>query len=310
METTPWDPEGATVVLDVDGRLSDASGAQGVDLKAFYKALVQARSLDLRLARIGLPMWASSAGEEAPLVAMGLVAGARDWIYPGLRDVAVALTRGVGVDALVDQVLGRSDETALPGRVSSAAHRIAPVTDALGMHLALATGHARAMRLQRSGQVAFASFGEGVTTTGAFHESTMTAVASDLPIVFVCRSQVWPSGAPAEAGTVGDPVAERAKASGLWSRRIDGADPLAVHAALSAAAIRARDGRGPGLVEVVVTPMHHDPPAHRDPVERLRRHLDQVGLWTQTFQDVVEAEFRKVLDRAFESREGNGEARE
>jgi TPP-dependent pyruvate/acetoin dehydrogenase alpha subunit len=33
-------------------------------------------------------------------------------------------------------------------------------------------------------------------------------------------------------------------------------------------------------------------PAHRDPLERLRRHLDREKQWTPTFQDVIEAEVR------------------
>ena len=287
METTPWDPEGVAVVLDPQGHVVGDAAVRDVDVKRYYKLLVAARCLDLRLRRAALPMWASAAGEEAPLVATALAADASDWIYPGMRDAAVALARGVDYDAIA----GR--------RFASAAHRIATTSGALGMHLALAAGHAHAQKLLRDGGITFALFGEGLTTTGAFHEATMTAVACDLPLVLVCRSQVWPEGAPAEAGTVGDAVADRAKATGLWVRRVDGADPLGVFGAVAAAADRARGGRGPGLVEVVVTQLTHDPPAHRDPVERLRRHLDTTGLWTQTFQDVLEAEVTAELDRAF-----------
>lgn len=303
MEPTPWDPEGVTIALHPDGRLADGAVTNGLDLKQYYKLLVAARCLDVRMGRAALPMWASAAGEEAALVATALAAGTDDWIYPGLRDAAVALARGVDVTTLVRQLLGRQAEggAALPGRISSAAHHIAPTTDSLGMHLAIATGHARGLALQDAGAVVFALFGEGITTTGAFHESTMLAVSADLPIVFVCRSQVWPDGAPSEAGVVGDPVSDRARSNGLWVRRVDGADPVGVFTAVHAASARARDGRGPGLVEIVVTQLHRDPPAHRDPIERLRRHLDTQGVWTQTFQDVVEADIRTQLERGFES---------
>jgi TPP-dependent pyruvate/acetoin dehydrogenase alpha subunit len=189
----------------------------------------------------------------------------------------------------------------LPGRIASARHRIGTTTDTLGMHLALAAGQAHGQKLLRDGGITFALFGEGLTTTGTFHETAMTAVACDLPLVLVCRSQVWPEGAPAEAGAVGDAVAERAKACGLWVRRVDGADPLGVFGAVAGAADRAREGRGPALVEVVVTQLVRDPPAHRDPIERMRRHLDASGLWTQTWEDVIEAEVRGGLDRAFAS---------
>ena len=122
--------------------------------------------------------------------------------------------------------------------------------------------------------------------------------------MLVCKSQLWPEGAPAEAGLLGDSVAERVKACGLWSRRVDGADVVGVYAALDQAFRRARDGRGPGLVEVVATRLQAgeqstDVPAHRDPIERLRRHLDREKQWTPTFQDVIEAEVRGQLERAF-----------
>jgi TPP-dependent pyruvate/acetoin dehydrogenase alpha subunit len=312
MEPTPWDPEGATAVLDVDGRLADGGAPAGLDLRAYYKHLVAARCLDLRLSRTALPMYAPSAGEEAPLVATALIAGEDDWIYPGTRDAAIAFARGMSADELARQVLGRdasSGGPALPGRVASAALRIATTTDALGMQLALAAGQAHGQKLTGDRGITFALCGEGVTTTGVFHEVIALAAQCDLPLVIVCRSQVWPSGAPAEAGVLGDSVAERARACGLWDRRVDGGDPLATWSAIAAAAARARDRRGPSLVEVVVTQLLHDPPAHRDPIERLRRHLDGQGAWTSTFQDVAEAEVRGRLERAFAVLErGGGEA--
>jgi pyruvate dehydrogenase E1 component alpha subunit len=240
-------------------------------------------------------MWASAAGEEAPLVAIGQLATADDWIYPGHRDIAIALARGIGYDELARQV------TLFGPRVAAESVRIAPTTDALGMHLVLAAGHAHANKLAGNEAITFALLGEGTTTAGTFHEAAMLAVHGDLPVVFVCRSQLWPNGAPAEAGLVGDSVAERARLAGLWVRRVDGADPLAVYEAIATAAARARSNRGPALVEAVVTRLHADVPAHRDPLERLRRYLDRTGSWTQTFQDVVEAEVGGYIEKAFDA---------
>jgi TPP-dependent pyruvate/acetoin dehydrogenase alpha subunit len=300
MEPTPWDPEGATAVLDHAGRLADASAATGLDLRAYYKQLVAARTLDLRLARLGLPAWAPCAGEEAPLVATAMIAAKDDWIYPGVRDAAIALVRGVPHEEIARQLLGRASVPAIPGRIASAEHHIAASTDALGMHLPLAAGQAHAQKLAGERAVTIASLGEGLTTTAAFAETVALAVACDLPLVLVCRTQLWPNGAPAEAGAVGDSVTERARAGGVWVRRVDGADPLAVWNAIAAATARGRERRGPSLVEVVVTQLCHDPPPHRDPIERLRLHLDASGAWTPTFQDVVEADIRGRLDRAFQ----------
>ena len=64
MEPTPWDPEGATWVLDADGDLADGSAAVGLDVRNYYKALVAARCLDVRLSRMNLPRKKSSHASE------------------------------------------------------------------------------------------------------------------------------------------------------------------------------------------------------------------------------------------------------
>ncbi len=302
MQPTAWEPEGVDALLDSKGTLADPAAVSGIDLRGYYKKLVAARVLDVKLRRLELPMWASAAGEEAVSVAVGDLVGAEDWVFVGNRDAAIAMTRGVVLAELARQLLGLpSAETrgrGLPGSVSSEAHKIVGASEGLGMNLGLASGHAHGQALLGRGRASVVVFGEGLTTTGMFHESVALAQAHDAPLVFVCKSQIWPDGAPPEAGLLGDSVAERARAMGLWSRRCDGADALGVRRSIGAALHRARDGVGPGLVEVVVTPLAQDPPAERDPVERLRRLLDVRGEWTQPFQDVTEAEIHGALDKA------------
>src|SRR5687768_15430378 len=122
MESTPWDPEGVTVVLDPQGRVVHEANLREVDVKRYYKLLVAARCLDVRLGRAAPPMWASAAGEEAALVATVLAARDADWIYPGMRDAAVALARGVDYESIAAALLGRGvdGEPALPGWIASA----------------------------------------------------------------------------------------------------------------------------------------------------------------------------------------------
>lgn len=302
MQATAWEPEGVESLLDGSGAVSDPAAIGGLDLRDHYKKLVAARILDLKLGRLELPMWASAAGEEAVSVGVGTLAGAHDWVYVGNRDAALALTRGLAVAEIIRQALRLpSAETRgrnLAGSIASTPLRIAGACEPLGMNLALALGQAHGQKLFGRGRATIVLFGEGVTTTGMFHESLALSLAHDAPIVFVCKSQLWPEGAPAEAGLLGDSVAERARGLGLWTRRCDGADVLGVHRSLAAALHRAHDGAGPALVEVVVTPMQQDPPAERDPVERMRRLLDRRGEWTQPFQDVIEGELHGQFDRA------------
>lgn len=292
-----------TTVLDAQGKLAEGAEVDGLDARTLYKHLVAARILDMRLSRLGLPLWAPSGGEEAPVIATAMVARPDEWVYPGTRDNALAMARGLAVETLIGQILGRGQGggPALPGRVASTDVCVATSTDALGLHLPIAAGQAHAARLNADGKAVFTLFGEGLTSAGVFHETVALAVRGDLPLVMVCRSQVWPDEAPPEAGLFGDSVQERAAVCGLWSRRVDGADPVAVWDVIGAAAQRARSAQGPSLVEVVVTPLVRDPPPHRDPIERLRRHLDAEGQWTETFQDVIEAEARQAIADALAS---------
>jgi pyruvate dehydrogenase E1 component alpha subunit len=311
MQATPWDPEGVETILDGEGRLVDPQAAQGIDLRGLYKALVHARQLDLRLSRMGLPMWVPAAGEEALTVLIGQLSRSEDWVYPGPRDAAIALARGVPIEAIALCALGDpSSETkgrALPGPVASVRHNIAVPGEALGMNLAIAAGRAHGQSLDDASGITVAIVGEGVTTTGPFHESMAIAVANELPLVVVCKSQPWPSGAPAEAGHLGDHLTARMHSAGCFSRRCDGADVVSCHRALSTALAHAREGDGPAFIEAFVTPLTPEVPLRRDPVERLRRHLEQRGEWTQTFQDVIEAEFRGHFDKAISTAEGRGE---
>lgn len=302
MEQSPWDPEDVEFVLAADGDPVSEVRIEALEARALYKQLVAARCLDLKLAQRKLPMWVSSAGEEAAAVCVGALAGADEWVYPGARDAGVAVGRGLGFDDVARQAVGESQADHLgrmrPGTIASLTAGIAPTSAALGMHLPIAAGHAHASKLARLGHATTVIFGEGLTTTGVFHETVALAACCELPLVLVCKSQLWPDQAPAEAGLLGDSVADRIRSCGVWTRRIDGADPLVVHQTMRHALLRAREGSGPALVEVVVSPMRQDPPPHRDPVERLRRYLDRRGQWTQTFQDVIEAEFNNAFDKA------------
>jgi len=294
MESTPWDPEGVKVALDRQGRLGDdVASSPSVNRQALYENLVVAREFDRRLA-VAAPSWTPGLGEEAALAGLAMVSAANDWVYPGLRDASLALLRGVPPETIVRDVI----EGRLVGYLEQC---IGPGSDALGMQVAIAGGHA--LGLGRHGEgIVFASFGEGLTTTGAFHESLVTAAYTNAPLVLVCRSQQWPDGAPAEAGTVGDSVSERAQACGLWVRRVDGADPLGVHAAIEWAADRARRQKGPSLVEVVMTRLDRpSAPSHRDPIERLRRHLETEIGWLPARQAELEAELARRFDPIFES---------
>jgi pyruvate dehydrogenase E1 component alpha subunit len=291
MERSPWEPEGVECLLDAHGEPTGPQAIEALaamDLPTIWQACKRARTLDAALVDLDLPGFVSGAGEEAPLIATALLAGSDDWIYPSRRDLALSCTRGIPVEDLLAHLMGKASESSdtssrgfnLAPPPGSNERGIAAQSRHLGFHLPLAAGQAHAQKLANLGHATIAIFGEGSTTLGSFHETLALAARADLPLIFLCKSQIWPDGAPAEAGLLGDSVAERTRACGLWTRRIDGADAAGVWHGVQKAFDRAREGAGPSVLDVVVTRLGSggsSVPKHRDPLDRLGIYLKKSG---------------------------------
>ncbi len=157
----------------------------------------------------------------------------------------------------------------------------------------LAPGVALSIRQRKSGQVALTFFGDGAANRGPFHEGVNLAALWRLPVIFLCENNRWASTTATGLSAAGGSIAARAAGYGLPGERIDGNDVLAVHAAVGRAAVRARAGEGPSLIEAAtirwVGHFEGDPQAYRsrdeaaegrrtDPIARLARALEARGL--------------------------------
>lgn len=282
MERSLREPEGIDPVLGPDGNL--AQDSVKVDLAALWSHLHQARVADELFAQMQLPRFASSKGEESIHAALALRLGSDDWVYPGIRDRALPLLRGADLQDLVAQLRGRSqaETKGRLGNTGTTSHlaAVACPLQALGMHLCLATGHARALKLSQSRAVIVALCGEGLSAHGRFHEALTLAVSAKLPVLFVVKRPIWTREAPVEAGQFGQGVLARARAGGMWALGTDGKDCLAVLAGLDQALEQVRHGQGPALLEVSYAPLHEQSPSEHDPLHRLRTHLERQGLLT------------------------------
>jgi acetoin:2,6-dichlorophenolindophenol oxidoreductase subunit alpha len=121
----------------------------------------------------------------------------------------------------------------------------------VGAHLPIAVGAAFAARYRRTDEVTLCFFGDGATNIGAFHEALNLASIWKLPAIFVCENNLYGEYSPIATTTPIERLADRADAYGMAKARVDGNDVLAMHAATSAAAARARAGDGPTLIEAL-----------------------------------------------------------
>jgi len=113
----------------------------------------------------------------------------------------------------------------------------------------IAAGAAWAARLGGTGCVAVAFFGDGAANQGVLHETMNLASIWQLPVLFVCENNQYAVSTPVGYATSGNGIASRAAAYGFPGAAVDGMDVEAVITATDCALERARQGKGPSLLE-------------------------------------------------------------
>jgi pyruvate dehydrogenase E1 component alpha subunit len=134
-----------------------------------------------------------------------------------------------------------------------------------------------------------------------------------LPVIFFCENNRWASTTATALSAAGGSIAARAAGYGIPGQSVDGNDVLAVHAAVSRAAARARTGDGPSLIEAHtirwVGHFEGDPQAYRskeeaaegrrtDPIARLARVLEPRGLLDAAHAERIRARVSAEIDDA------------
>ena len=97
------------------------------------------------------------------------------------------------------------------------------------------------------------------------------------PIVFVCVNNQWAISIPRSRQTRAKTLAHRALAYGFPGVQVDGNDLLAVVTATREAIARAREGRGPTLIEAVTYRLA--PHSTADDPKKYREDPAEVKLW-------------------------------
>ncbi len=120
------------------------------------------------------------------------------------------------------------------------------------------------------------------------------AAAEKLPILFICHSRREKEN-----------LAAMADGCGLPGIAVDCEDAVAVYRVAAEALAHARRGNGPTLIECKRWPMpcHGERPG-RSPGEAsqtMERYLAGKSLWTAELKKATQAEFARVLDKAFAS---------
>ncbi len=111
-------------------------------------------------------------------------------------------------------------------------------------------------------RVAVSFIGEGGSSLGEWHEAINLCAARSLPAIFCLQNNQTALSTPLQDQAAVRSFADKAVGYGIPGITLDGTDPEAIAAGFAWAAERARDGRGPTLIELVCMRMcghaHHD----------------------------------------------------
>ncbi len=173
-------------------------------------------------------------------------------------------------------------------------------------------GFAWAAKIQKQNVASLVYFGDGATSSSDFHSGMNFAAVFKVPVVFLCRNNGWAISVPVERQTATHTFAEKAIAYGMPGVRVDGNDVFAVVRATRDALERGERGEGPTLIEAITYRMgghstNDDPNryresqelaewAPRDPIGRLKRHLEKRGLWNDAAQERAQGRPRAAFE--------------
>jgi 2-oxoisovalerate dehydrogenase E1 component alpha subunit len=302
-------------VMREDGSLDPATDPKlSSDLVvSLYQHMVLVRILDERLVtlqrqgRIGFHI--GSLGEEASIIGSAAAVREQDWLFPCYREFGAALWRGFPLQRYIDNMFGNANDPVkgrqMPDHYTCRNARFGSISSPIGTQITQAVGFAWGAKSRKEDIATLVYFGEGATSSNEFHNGMNFAGVFKTPTIFFCRNNGWAISVPAEKQTASATFAVKGLAYGVHGVRVDGNDIFAVVKSVRDAVARASAGLGPTLIEALTYRLSghstsDDPKAYRkddvveawkrrDPILRLRKHLDLKGLWSDDKQAELEA---------------------
>src|SRR3954470_22972360 len=141
-------------------------------------------------------------------------------------------------------------------------HGILPAMAPLGSPALNIAGIAMAFAMRADSRVAISFIGEGATSLGEWHEAVNACAARKLPAVFCVQNNQTALSTPISDQSAVRVFADKALGYGVPGVNVDRTHPDEIAAAFAWAVERAREGRGPALIELVCMRMcghaHHD----------------------------------------------------
>ena len=321
-------------VLDDDGRAVGpwVPPLDAPQLQRGLRAMMKTRAYDARMLiaqrQKKISFYIQCLGEEAIATAHALALQPGDMCFPTYRQQGLLLARDdIDMVEMMCQAMS-NDRDPVKGRQLPVLHTYKragffTVSGNLATQFIQAVGWGMASAIKGDTKIASAWIGDGSTAESDFHTALTFAHVYRAPVILNVVNNQWAiSTFQAIAGGEATTFAQRGVGCGIASLRVDGNDYLAVHAASSWAAERARRNLGPTLIEWITYragahSTSDDPSRYRpaddwqrfplgDPVVRLKQHLIALGAWSEQAHDALQRELDAQVSAALKEAERHG----
>jgi len=145
---------------------------------------------------------------------------------------------------------------------------VGPVSP-LGTMIEVMAGITLSFRMRGQERVGIVFYGDGASSTGAWHEGLNFAAVQRCPLILMVENNQWAFSTPTHRNTRLSSFTEKGPGYGIGAESVDGTDVLAVFDTVRRAAALARSGEGTQMVELKyfrrLGHAQHDPQDYVDP---------------------------------------------
>jgi TPP-dependent pyruvate/acetoin dehydrogenase alpha subunit len=240
------------------------AGLDGERLKGLYRALCITRAAEERLEILQKQGHVTgglyrSLGQEAGSVGAAFALrresdGTGDFLAPTVRAAGAMFLFGATLVDFFRQYMAR-ETSPTRGReanvhwVDYQKGFVGPVSP-LGTMVEIMAGVTLSFSLRGEDRVGMVFYGDGASSTGAWHEGLNFAAVQRCPLILMVEANQYAFSSPTAKNTRVQSFTEKAPGYGIGAESVDGTDVIAVYEAVSRAAERARGGLGTQLIEL------------------------------------------------------------
>ena len=313
-------------VLDGDGQATgpwrpELSPEQ---LRAGLRHMMHVRAYDDRMFRMQrqgkLSFYMKCTGEEAIAVAQGMALEKGDMLFPTYRQQGLLFVRRRPVVDMMCHCISNSKDNLkgrqMPTFYSWKEGNYYSISGNLATQYSQAVGWAMASAYKGEDHIACSWVGDGSTAEADVYHALLFASTYRAPVILNVVNNQWAISVPRAIQCGAQTLAQKAFGAGIRGEQVDGNDAIAMHEVLNRALDRAREGKGPTLIEAMSYRLSDHTTAddatryrdndelkaawEREPIKRLQTFLHTQGWWDEDQEKAWQEEVSQMIQQAVE----------